>query len=142
MRASIQTAAGPPKRQRFLTGEELGSLGKVLAEADQAQLEPPAVTLAIRLLALTGCRLNEILGLSWDRIDLGKGALWLADAKAGSRAVPLGRAAVTLLSSLSGDGASPVFQAADGKPLSTSILEKAWSRLRMRAGLRMLDFTI
>ena len=61
------------KRQRFLTGEELGCLGKVLAGSRPAQLEPPAVTLAIRLLALTGCRLNEILRLSWDRTDLGKG---------------------------------------------------------------------
>jgi integrase len=123
------------KRQRFLDGEELERLGRALAEADHAQLELPAATLAIRLLALTGCRLSEILGLTWDSVDLGKGTLWLADGKAGPRAVPLAAPAVALLSPSTRDDASPIFQVSDGKPLSASMLEKAWRRLCERAGL-------
>jgi integrase len=123
------------KRQRFLDGEELERLGKALAEADQGQLELPAVTLAIRLLALTGCRLSEILGLTWNSVDLGKSNLWLTDAKAGPRAVPLAAAAVALLSSSAQDDGSPILQVADGKHLSVSMLEKAWRRICGRAGL-------
>jgi integrase len=123
------------KRERFLASEELERLGKALAEADQAQLEPTAIILAIRLLALTGCRLSEILGLSWDRVDLSKGALWLADAKAGSRAVPLGAPAIALLSDQPRSDSSPVLHMGDGKVLSVSMLERAWRRICKRAGL-------
>jgi integrase len=123
------------KRQRFLDGRELERLGKALAGADQGQLELPAVTLAIRLLALTGCRLSEILGLTWDSVDLGKGTLCLSDAKAGPRIVPLAAPAVAALSGSVRDDASPIFRVADGKLLSVSMLEKAWRRLCKLAGL-------
>jgi integrase len=66
---------------------------------------------------------------------LGKGTLWLSDAKAGPRAVPLAAPAVALLSGSVRDDASPIFQVADGKLLSVSMLEKAWRRICKRAGL-------
>ena len=38
---------------------------------------------ALRLLMLTGCRLNEILTLRWDDVDRKAGELRLRDAKTG-----------------------------------------------------------
>jgi integrase len=127
------------KRTRFLSEAELEALGKALADAAHARLERPAIILAIRLLALTGCRRSEILGLSWDRLDLVKGVLWLADAKGGARAVALGTAAVALLASQgrsdSDEPATLVCTNAAGKPLPASSVEAAWQRLCKRAGI-------
>ncbi len=59
----------------------------------------PVLVLAYRL----GLRLGELLGLTWDRVDLGEGALRLeqVDTKTGqARQVPLGPDLVALLKSL------------------------------------------
>jgi integrase len=133
------------KRTRFLSEAELEALGKALAEATHARLERPATILAIRLLALTGCRLSEILGLSWDRVDLAQGVLWLDEAKTGARAVALGTAAVTLLADRkteAPEGSAPVCKTEAGKALPVSSIEAAWHRICKRArieGARLHD---
>jgi integrase len=81
-------------RERYLTSEELERLGKVLT---RKQLEHPAPVLAVRLLLLTGMRLNEVLTLKWEMIDFERGVINLPDTKTGRRAVPLGGAALHLL---------------------------------------------
>ena len=58
--------------ERFLTPEELYRLGQALDAAP-----------AIRLLVLTGCRRNEILGLRWEDLDFEAGEMRLADSKTG-----------------------------------------------------------
>jgi len=50
-------------------GEELERLGTALTEAEKDGTEPPSVIAAIRLLILTGCRPQEILGLRWEQVD-------------------------------------------------------------------------
>ena len=131
------------KRERFLSADELGRIGKALTEAERSRSESEGVIAAIRLLALTGCRLSEILVLRWDHVDLEKSALRLPDAKAGARIVPLGAAARALLAKLPKHG---IYVAAgddlDG-PLSVWVVEKAWGRLRTAAKLadvRLHDF--
>ena len=64
--------------ERFLTGAELGRLGETLAEAASQTVNPTMIA-AIRLLLLTGCRKNEILGLRWEWVDLERGALRLPE---------------------------------------------------------------
>lgn len=88
------------KRETYLTGEQVTRLGKVL---DSLEAEHPYKVRAVRLLLLTGCRMNEILTLAWDDVDLEHGVIRLKDAKAGPRDVPLGRAAVALLKSCERD---------------------------------------
>ena len=63
------------KRERFLSEAELARFGSVLAKAEIEQTELMDAIDALRLLSLTGCRLNEILSLRWDDIDLETGVL-------------------------------------------------------------------
>jgi integrase len=51
------------KRERFLSPAELRRLGEVLDAMEQERLELPSAIAAVRLLLLTGCRLNEIMKL-------------------------------------------------------------------------------
>ena len=55
---------------------------------------------AIRLLALTGCRLDEVLNMRW--CDISEIEIKLTDTKTGPRTVPLGEAARALIDALSG----------------------------------------
>lgn len=125
------------KRERFFTEPELARLGAVLAEAEATGIELPGVVAAIRLLALTGLRLGEVLGLQWECVDFEAGVLRLLDAKAGARAVPLGAQALALFAELPRVDGSPwvLHGGKPGGPLSASTLEGAWQRIRKRAAL-------
>lgn len=107
-------------RERFLTDEEFGRLGDTLTVAETVGLpraEPkpgpkakhaPKKNLlvdkhavaCIRLLALTGCRLREILNLEWSQVDFERKMLFLPDSKTGKKAVPLSAAALAILAEL------------------------------------------
>ena len=82
------------KRERYLSTDELGRLGKVLRECEQEGIETQASINAIRLLVFTGCRLSEIMTLQWDYVDLESGVLRLPDSKTGKKIVHIGGAAV------------------------------------------------
>lgn len=60
----------------------------------------PAVIAAVRLLAPTGPRKSEILGLKWEWIDFSAGRANLPDSKTGEKAVILPPAALSVLASL------------------------------------------
>lgn len=122
------------KRERFFSAEELGRLGKALAEAENAQTEKPGAIAAIKLLAFTGCRRGEVLALRWEDVDLEGGVLRLPDAKAGARTVALGTPAATLLAELPRNGKHVVHSAfSSDRTLSCSALEDAWDRIRTSA---------
>ena len=88
------------QHERFLTPEELHRLGQALDAAPVERLASLHAAAAIRLLVLTGCRRNEILGLRWDDVDFEAGELQLRDSKAGARVVPLTPPAAELLGNL------------------------------------------
>ena len=63
-----------PRRQRYLTPDELARLTKALAE------HPKQRTADIfRLLLWTGARRGEVLGAAWDQFDLAAG-VWTKPA--------------------------------------------------------------
>jgi integrase len=87
-------------RDRFLSAEELQRLGQILRNMkSEGELEPE-VAACIRLLALTGCRIGELIALEWRDVDLKAGVPRLPDAKADARIVALGAPAQAILDGL------------------------------------------
>ena len=129
------------KRERFLSRDEYRRLGQALAEAEadamagvEGAVSPYAIA-ALRLLMLTGCRLNEILTLRWDDVDRTAGEFRLRDGKTGTRMVPLTPTAETVLAGIRRVPHNPwiIVGKQPGSHLPTITAE--WYRLRARAGL-------
>ena len=123
------------KRERFLTEAEFHRLGQVLNETEAEGPENLASVTAIRLLMLTGCRLNEIQTLRWEDVDLEAAELRLRDTKTGARMVPLSNAAVSVLSALPCKEDSPWVIAGKKPGAHLTDIQKPWRRIRSRAEL-------
>ena len=123
------------RRARFLTREEYRRLGAALAEAEADGSASPHAVAALRLLMLTGCRLNEILTLRWDDVDRQAGEFRLRDGKTGARMVPLTPTAQAVLDGIARVPGNP-WAIAGRKPGGRlASLTAEWYRVRARAGL-------
>ena len=122
------------KRKRYLSGNELARLGETLRECEESRESQSTVNL-IRLLLLTGCRLNEILTLKWEHMDLENNALHLPDSKTGKKTVHIGPATVECLAGIERVEDNP--WVITGKLPSSHLVNpgKPWRRIRARAGL-------
>ncbi len=125
------------KRERFLSDAELASIHHVMKTMEERQTIPSVVLNAIRLLALTGCRLGEIRQLRWEDVDIDQSFLLLPDTKTGPRVHVVGVHSIALLSALPRIEGSPwVFCGTDpAAPLRKERLEKAWQKIRAVAGI-------
>lgn len=125
----------------------------------------PRYRALVLVAAGTGLRIGELLGLTWDRIDLDRAtltvdrqykptahALTATKTRASVRTIPLGKSTVALLRHLH-DACSPVpvtlpcvghrkpqavtlvFHDGDGNPLSYWQLDSAWKKARTAAGV-------
>jgi integrase len=149
-------------RERFLNSDELQRLGAALALAETDGI-PWSVTAdpdrsgakhlpreenrrevfdaygvaAVRLLALTGLRLREVLGLRWADIDAERGIATLADTKTGRRHVALGAAALAVIVALPPVGAFVIASASAGTPgeRPRHDLKRIWRAVTRHAGL-------
>ena len=121
--------------ERFLTPEELYRLGQALDSAPVERLASAHAAAAIRLLLLTGCRRNEILGLRWEDLDFEAGEMRLIDSKTGARVVPLPSAAAKVLETLSRVPGNPWVFPGRKKGDRQHNINDSWCRLRERAGL-------
>ena len=122
------------KKERFLTTGELAQLGDALTAAEQEGFNPVAAA-AIRLLVMTGARKSEILTLRWEWVDFERSCLRLPDSKTGAKVVPLGAPALELLASLPRIENNPHVLPGEKAGGHFVGLQKAWARLRDRAGL-------
>jgi len=134
---SVNPARGikRPADQRREVRLSLGQyrlLGRALAVA-QTNGENPAAILAIKLLALTGCRRGEIERLGWSELDLSGQCLRLKNTKEGKSIRPLGRTVVELVSELPEESEFVLPGRAMGK--SFTGLPKAWRRIMQKAEL-------
>ena len=123
------------KRERYLSVDELGRLGKVLRECEQEGVESASTINLIRLLMLTGCRLSEIQTLKWENVDFENRALHLPDSKTGVKTVHLGPPALKVLIGIERIEGNP--WVITGKLENTHLQEpqRPWRRIRARAGL-------
>lgn len=129
-------------RERFLTPKERARLDRYLDEASEAKgrhrLAWSAVA-AIRLLAMTGMRRDEVLNLTWEMVDYRHRCFRLPDSKTGAKVVPVSKRALELVRECrlrwESCGYDPkpdyVIYSRNGKRLCSSSLSKTWS-LRVR----------
>jgi integrase len=123
------------KRTRYLSGAELVSLTEALAKIEDQQAAN-----IIRLLLLTGARLNEVQSATWDQFDIENGNWTKPGATTKQKTehrVPLSAPARQLLSDLAsgGDGAATgyVFPGRSGEHRES--IRKAWEDLCKAAGI-------
>lgn len=150
-------------RERFLTPDEFRRLGEALERAESVGLSPspkkrrkpklakhrkhvpksaakpipaePAAVAAIRLLATTGCRKNEVLSLRWDAVDFERGFLRLADTKTGRSTRPLGEAAMAILRALPVLEGNPFVLHGGRQSGHVKELRRLWEAVRHAANL-------
>jgi integrase len=121
------------KRQRYLTLEEIGRLGRVLHDAERTGLESKSVIAAIRLLILTGARLGEIQTLKWDYVR--EGHLALPDSKTGAKRIVIGKQAANVLSQIERVAGNPYVIAGTLPGHHWTDMQRPWRRLRAAARL-------
>ena len=127
----VRKPSMPPARDRLVTEDELARLAH--SAGDDLTAATARAFHAFLFAIETGMRAGEIIGLQWDRIDLGAQVAHLATSKNGSaRDVPLSIEAVRLLRAL--PEADPVFG------LKSSQLDALWRKLRDRAAVEGLRF--
>ena len=89
----------------------------------------------VRLLALTGCRRGEVVGLTYSEVDLERRQLRLANTKEGYSLRPLGQAAANLLAGLPRHSDSDWVFATGETGKRYQNLQRGWERIVKRAKL-------
>jgi integrase len=112
----IRLEKEPQGRLRWLTQEEISRLLDATAKSKNKELRA-AVIVALN----TGLRLSELLGLTWERVDLSRGVIRLELTKSGRRReVPLNAESYDALVSLNPRSAGRVFKGrVFGRPTRT-----------------------
>jgi integrase len=126
---------GEAKRERFLSSEELTRLGEALRTAEAERTASPWVIGAIRLLALTGARLSEILTLKWEFVDFERATIRLPDSKTGAKTLYLNAPALTVLAELPRVDGNPFVIVGERKGARLVNIQKPWRRIRKAARL-------
>lgn len=122
-------------RDRRLDQAEFRALNFALEAAQIYGASPKSIAI-LKLLALTGCRLNEIVALQWSEVDFSTRMLRLSDTKTGPSVRPLGGLALQLLKGIQRDGANPyVFPAVRSKNAPYGGFQRFHRRLFKAAGL-------
>jgi integrase len=123
------------KRERFATDDDLARIGRWLRASEKAGAVHPGFALAVRLLALTGMRLGEVLTLEWSAVDIQNSVIRLADAKAGARIVALGAPTRALLAGVEARERYVVTSDNPTRHLQRSAFRRGWRHLRAGTGL-------
>ena len=126
------------RRERLLTGGEIGALMKALDAAEADGAEYPQAVAAIRAAILTGARISELLTLRWQNVRRDEMELHLRDTKTGFSRRPISAAALAVLDGVERiPGVEFVFRSvkAPTEPLEYHAAEKAFRRIAGRAGI-------
>ena len=120
-------------RDRTLSRSEYGRLADALESLD---VRYPAPVAAIRVAAMSGLRIGEVLTMKWDAIDLETGRAVLPKTKTGRRVVPLAGPVLAIVTAQPRIAGNPhVFAARLGSCVGYSHCQKVFSEARKRAEL-------
>lgn len=146
-------------KERFLTDAEFVRLGEALRKAERDGLPAPEhlkrqrggkhrpksadapvpadpfAVAALRLLALTGARVGEVLTLKWADVDLERGFLRLGHTKTGASVRPLGGAALALLGALPRVTGNPYVFPNEWTGSHLGSVKRFWASVRAAANL-------
>lgn len=122
------------KRETFLSQDEIAHLMAILNEEENNAHNPWSLY-AIRLLLITGCRLNEILTLKWEEVDFSNQYFRLSDSKTGKKLVYLSTVAVDILKNVPQLENNPYVICGEKKGAHLINLQKPWRRIRKKADL-------
>jgi integrase len=125
------------KRERYLSHAELAALGETLSQAEQEGVEDSYAIAAIRLLIFTGCRLNEIMTLRWEFVDMAGRCLALPNTKTGARIVHLGAPALKVLAAIKRQPDNPWVICGKKPRARRTDLQPPWRRFRKRATVHL-----
>jgi integrase len=126
------------RRERLLTGGEIGALIQALDAAEADGAEQPQAIAAIRAAILTGARISELLTLRWRDIRREEMELHLPDTKTGFSRRPISAAAFAVFDGVERmPGVEFVFRAVNTptEPLPYNTVEKVFRRIARRAGI-------
>lgn len=127
----VKKPTEPPPRDRLPQPDEFERMAFVAG--DDLRLATARAYHAFRFSCATAMRAGEIIGLTWDRVDLADRVAHLPMTKNGSaRKVPMTTEAVELLREL--PKLDPVFG------LTSRQLDALWRKVRGRAGVEGLTF--
>ena len=118
-------------RDRVLSGSELAALSSAL-EAENTR--SPAAVAAIRVAAVTGLRISEVLNIHWEHVDLDSGRLVLPRTKTGRRTHNVPSPALDVLRGLPRINRF-AFTAGRDAPVRYDTVRKAFARVSSAAGL-------
>jgi integrase len=123
-----------PKRKRYLSGDELARLTKVLAEYQNREAAD-----ALRLILLTGARKSEALSATWDQLDLAAGTWTKPGATTKQKTehhVPLSAPARQLLAQIRERNKSAKFVFPGPGPTGhRTNLKRDWAQICKAAGI-------
>jgi integrase len=126
------------RRERLLTGKEIGALRRALDEAEEQHNGAPQIVAVIRLAILTGARIGELRNLRHLEIRRDEMELHLPDTKTGFSRRPISKAALAVIDSVERmPGVEYVFRSIvdPTKPLLYDTVEKAFRSITRNAGV-------
>ncbi|AWC21407.1 site-specific tyrosine recombinase XerD [Aminobacter sp. MSH1] len=122
-------------RNRRLTADEYRAIGNALT-CEAAELDTPQAITGAWLVALTGCRLGEIVALKWDEVDEDAGCFRLKDSKSGPSVRPVGKVVFDVLHKALRVSGNPYVLPGLRKTGHYNGLAGAWVRFMERAELK------
>jgi len=117
-------------RERFLTQDEIIVLEKVLADAEQKNEVSPSVIHALRVLLMTGARLQEVLTMKWEYVDFEEGKINLPDSKSGKKTIWLSDKARDYIDGIPHKRGNPFVFPGQRTGSRLVNLQKPWRKLR------------
>ncbi len=120
-------------RERFLSPEEIATVGRILDKMQAEGSETKAACDAIRLLILTGCRLGEIQTLKWEYVK--PPYFMLPDSKTGARRIPFSQEVQAVLDTIERVPGNPYVLVGFKEGQYLADVRHPWGRIREKAGI-------